>query len=135
MPNRKPLQQIRISGFSLVELLVVSAILAIGLLGVASLFSQGSFQDSRSYYATQANFILEQLIENSTINQYNENTYKNISNINNNITIDNVNYNFICNITNNTPIANSKEMNCSISWQIFRNSGSIRTTYVFSPKY
>lgn len=123
------------AGFSLVELLVVAAILAIGLLGVAALFSQGAWQDSRAYYATQANFILEQIVENSTRHQFDESSYKNISNINTNITIDSTTYNILCNVTNNTPTTNCKEMNCTILWNVLANSGFIRTTYVLSPKY
>ncbi|MBZ4686203.1 MAG: hypothetical protein JG774_1948 [Desulfomicrobiaceae bacterium] len=115
-------------GFSLVELLVVAAILAIGLLAIAKLFSQGAWQESRAYYETQANFLLEQTLENLTS--------ATPLPITTNTTLDNVDYTIACASANITLSEGSTTTNCSdcavtctVSWNIFGQNRSTSFTY------
>jgi prepilin-type N-terminal cleavage/methylation domain-containing protein len=115
-------------GFSLVELLVVAAILSIGLLAIAKLFSQGSWQESRAYYETQANFLLEQTLENLTsVTPLPFTT---------NTTIDNVDYSITCVSSNITLMESGTSTNCSncsatctVLWNVFGQNRSMSFTY------
>lgn len=53
-------------GFTLVEVLVAVAILAVGLMGVVSMISRSALQDVRAYHATQASLLVEEFLENAT---------------------------------------------------------------------
>lgn len=123
------------NGFSLVEALVAMVVLAVGALGVSSMVGHSTLQDSRAYYATKANMILEQFIENATRMQYSRTIYDTMNSSNATYSYDGVNYSRACILTDDTPFKYNKQMNCTI---VSENKGmhtAVEVIYVFSPKY
>lgn len=124
------------NGFTIVEILIAAVILAIGLLGVATMISRSTIADSRSYYMSRASMIMEEHIENATLAQYDKTKFNDIGDFSDDIVIDGVEYSMDCSVQNSTPLNEyTKEMTCTIDWN---NKGiQARTTYVyvFSRKY
>ena len=122
-------------GFTLVEVLIASAILAIGLLAVSTMIARSTIQDSRAYYMTRASMIVEEFFESQVRDQYVSADYDGMTNTAFDTTIDGITYSTTCTIVNDTPIKNTKQMTCQVSWN---NKGiQARTTYayVFSKKF
>ena len=122
-------------GFTLVEVLVASLILAIGLLAVATMISRSTIQDSRAYYMTKASLIVEEFFEEMIHVQYDEDDFKNMTNTAFNRVVDGVSYSTNCVIDNNMPIKNTKEMTCEVTWNNKGIQARTAYVYVFSPKY
>lgn len=123
------------TGFTLVEVLIATAVLAIGLMGVATMISRSTIQDSRSYHTSRASLMVEQFIENATLNQYDRIKYRDMAGMAQNMTLNGVNYEMICVLTNAAPINTCKEMNCTVAWNNKGLQSRTEFTYVFSPKY
>lgn len=123
------------SGFTLVEVLVTALILAIGLLSVATMTSRSTIQDSRAYYMSRASTMMEEFIEDTTRDQYDKDMFSNMTNATMNTTIDGVAYSMACSIQEDTPIDNTKEMTCTISWNNKGIQTSTTYVYVFAQKY
>lgn len=123
-------------GFTVVEVLVASAILAIGLMGVATMIARSTIADSRAYYTTRASMMMEEFIENATRAQYDAASFGNMTNATITQNIDGIPYTMTCTLQEDTPLnENTKEMTCVTNWN---NKGiQARTTYVyvFSRKY
>lgn len=122
-------------GFTLVEVLIASLILAIGLLAVATMISRSTLQDSRAYYMTKASMIAEEIFEEMIHAQYDEGDFKNMTDTALNTVVDGVNYSTNCIINNDTPIKNTKEMTCVVTWNNKGIQARTAYVYVFSPKY
>jgi prepilin-type N-terminal cleavage/methylation domain-containing protein len=123
-------------GFTLVETLIASAILAIGILLTATMIARSTIQDSRSYYMSRASMIMEEFIENATRSQYSPNEFSNMTNTLITTTIDGIEYKMTCNIANGIPLNNNtKEMSCAITWNNKGIQASTNYVYVFSKKY
>jgi len=122
-------------GFTLVEVLVASLILAIGLLAVATMISRSTIQDSRAYYMTKASLIVEEFFEEMIHVQYDEDDFKNMTNTAFNRVVNGVSYSTNCVIDNNMPIKNTKEMTCEVTWNNKGIQARTAYVYVFSPKY
>lgn len=133
--NTPPLLHRTGNGFTLVEVLVAAAILAIGLMATATMISRSTIQDARSYYMTQASLMVEEFLENQTLNQYDRNLFANMTGANATRTIDGVQYTMNCTLNDDTPIENCKEMNCSVVWNNKGLQSRTTSTYVFSKKY
>lgn len=122
-------------GFTLVEVLVASAILAIGLMGAATMISRSTIQDSRAYYTTRGSMMVEEFLENATRMQYNALDFRDMTGANLQETIDGVDYNMNCILANNTPMDRCKEMTCTLTWNNKGIQASTQYVYVYSPKY
>jgi len=122
-------------GFTLVEVLVATAILSIGLMGAATMVARSTIQDARAYYTTRASLMVEEFLENATRLQYNANNYRSMAGAAWNTTIDGVNYNTVCILANNTPMVNCKEMTCTITWNNKGLQASTQYVYAYAPKY
>lgn len=122
------------NGFTLVEVLVASAILAIGLLAAGTMISRSTIQDSRAYYMTQASMMVEEFLENATRMQYNKDDFNAMTGAAWSATIDGVDYNTACVLVDNTPIQNCKEMTCTITWNNKGLQASTTYVYVYSRK-
>lgn len=123
-------------GFTLIETLIASAILAIGILLTATMIARSTIQDSRSYYMSRASMMMEEFIENATRFQYSANEFSNMTNTFILTTIDGIDYRMKCDITNGIPLNNNtKEMSCEITWNNKGIQASTNYVYVFSKKY
>jgi len=122
-------------GFTLVEVLVAAAILAIGLMGVATMISRSTTQDSRSYYTTRASMMVEEFLENATRMQHNVEDFRNMTGASVNSTVDGIAYSMDCILANNTPFDRCKEMTCTLNWNNKGIQASTQYVYVYSPKF
>lgn len=124
-------------GFTLVEVLIASAILATGLLGVAGMISKSTIQDVRAYYTSRASLVIEEYLENATRIQYNATAFNNFGNSTANATIDGIVYNMQCGVVRNAPVAslNTVQTTCTVFWNNKGIQSSTQYVYVFSPKY
>lgn len=122
-------------GFTLVEVLVATAILSAGLLGAATMISRSTIQDARAFYMTRASLMVEEFLENATRMQYNAADFNAMTGAAWNATIDGVDYNTVCVLVDNTPIQNCKEMTCTITWNNKGLQASTAYVYVYSRKF
>ena len=116
-------------GFTLVEVLIATVILAVGLLAVSTMIARSTIQDSRAYYLTKASMIVEEFIEQETNKQYSQTDYNNIANISTTKTIDGIKYNLNCVIQNDIPYDFCKEMTCTVTWNNKGTQGN--TSYAY----
>ena len=128
-------QQTANRGFTLVEVLVAALILAIGLMGVATMIARSTLQDSRAYYMSRASTLMEEFVENSTLNQYDSAMFANMTNASVDTVIDGIAYSMDCSLREDTPISKTKEMTCTISWNNKGFQTSTTYVYVFAQKY
>ena len=124
-----------IKGFTLVEVLVATVILAIGLLSVATMISRSTTQDSRAYHMTHASLIIEDFLENATRAQYAALTFNNLSNATVNTVVAGVAYTMDCGIQDFAALNRCKEMTCTVNWNNKGIQASTSYVYVFSPKF
>lgn len=122
-------------GFTLIEVLMAAAILAIGLMGVASVIARASVQDVRAGHVSRANFLMEEFLENATRAQYSVQAYNALTDTAASRVIDGVRFAMNCTLAENTPVERCKEMTCILSWDNSGSHASARYVYVLSPKF
>ncbi len=122
-------------GFTLVEVLVATAILAIGLMGAATMIARSTIQDARAYYTTRASLMVEEFLENATRMQYEAANFNALTGANWSSAIDGVDYNTACVLVEDIPIQNCKEMTCTITWNNKGLQASTSYVYVYSQKF
>jgi len=123
------------NGFTLVEVLVASAILAIGLLAVATMTARSTIQDSRAYHMTHASMLIEEFLENSTRLQYDADDYATLADTVVINTINGVIYTMNCTLSAVAPVDRCREMTCTVNWNNKGIQASTQYVYAFSPKY
>jgi prepilin-type N-terminal cleavage/methylation domain-containing protein len=122
-------------GFTLIEVLMAAAILAIGLLAVASLVTHSFVLDVRASQLSRGSLLLEEYLENATRAQYFARDFKLLTDTSESRTIDGVGYTLNCTMADNTPVGRCKEMTCILSWDNRGSRASARYVYVLSPKF
>ena len=123
-------------GFTLVEILVGAAILALGILAAAGLISRSTIQDARAYYMTQAALMAEEFLESRISAQYSEKDFNKLEGGSINRTLDGVEYRMNCVLTNSTPMDmdGCKEIVCTVNWNNKGLQSQVVSTYVYSRK-
>jgi prepilin-type N-terminal cleavage/methylation domain-containing protein len=122
-------------GFTLIEVLMASAILAIGLMGIAAVIARASVQDVRASHISRVNFLMEEFLENATRAQYSAQTFNALTDTAASRVIDGVRFSMSCTLAENTPVERCKEMTCILSWDNSGSRASARYVYVLSPKF
>ena len=122
-------------GFTLIEILMAMAILAIGLMGVASLIAKASVQDIGAGHVSQGSLLVEKFLENAARAQYSAQAFNALTGTNANTVIDGVRFSMNCTLSDNTPLERCKEMTCTLIWNNSGSQVSERYVYVLSPKF
>jgi prepilin-type N-terminal cleavage/methylation domain-containing protein len=122
-------------GFTLIEVLMATAILGIGLMGVASLISQASVQDIRAGHVSCGSHLAEEFLENAARTQYSAQAFNALTDTKANTVINGVQFSITCTLADNTPVERCKEMTCTLSWNNSGSPASARYVYVLSPKF
>lgn len=120
-------------GFTLIEALMAAAILAIGLMGVASVIARASLQDVRAGHVSRGSFLVEEFLENASRAQYSAQAFRSLADTATSRVIDGVRFSMNCTLADNTPLERCKEITCTLSWD--NNGASARYVYVLSPKF
>ena len=119
-------------GFTLIEVLIASAILAIGLLAVSSMIARSTIQDSRAYYLTKASMMIEEHFERESNKQYSDDGFEDeLTGSVNTTIIDGITYSMTCTVQNATPQPFCKEMTCIVTWNNKGLQGNTRYAYDF----
>lgn len=114
---------------------MASAILAIGLLSVATMTSRSTIQDSRAYHMTHASMMVEEFLENATRMQYNADDYGDLAGTVATRTVNGVVYTMNCTLSAVAPVDRCKEMTCTVDWNNKGIQARTQYVYAFSPKY
>jgi prepilin-type N-terminal cleavage/methylation domain-containing protein len=123
------------SGFTLIEVLMAAAILAIGLMGIASVIARASVQDVRASHVSRGSFLVEEFLENATRAQYSAQTFNTLTDTAASRLIDGIRFTMNCTLADNTPVERCKEMACILTWNNKGSPASARYVYVLSPKF
>lgn len=122
-------------GFTLIEVLMATAILAIGLMGVASVITWACVQDVRASHLSRGSFLVEEFMETATRAQYSAQAFNALTDATANRLIEGVRYTMNCTLAENTPVERCREVTCILSWNNQGSSASARYVYVLSPKF
>lgn len=133
--SRWPWEKKASPGFTLIEVLMAAAILAIGLMGAAALISQAFVQDVRASHVSRGNFLMEEFLENTSRAQYSAQAFNALTDSNVSRISDGVRYFLNCTMTDNTPVQRCKEMTCILTWNNKGSRASARYVHVLSPKF
>jgi general secretion pathway protein I len=123
------------AGFTLIEVLMATAILAIGLMGVASVITWACVQDVRASHLSRGGFLVEEFMETATRAQYSAQAFNALTGTTANRLIEGVRYSMNCTLAENTPVERCREVTCILSWNNQGSSASARYVYVLSPKF
>lgn len=122
-------------GFTLIEVLMAAAILAVGLMSVAALIARSSMQEVRSDHMSRAYFLMEDFLENATRAQYSAQAFRSLTDSATSRVIDGLRFSLNCTMAENTPVERCKEMTCILAWTSSGSHASARYVYVLSPKF
>ena len=114
---------------------MAAAILAIGLMAVATLITQSFVLDVRASQLARGSLLLEERLENATRAQYSAQDFKVLAGSSTSTIIGGVRYSINCTMTDNTPVERCKEMTCILSWNSRGSRARARYVYVLSPKF
>lgn len=115
-------------GFTLIEIMITLVILSIGLVALAGLQVSAIKGNAFSKRMTAAVSIANQKLE-----QIKDTTYANIlSESSTQITQSNMSFTRQVTVTNNSPLANTKTVNVTVTWSDGSNSHSVPITTIFS---
>jgi type IV pilus assembly protein PilV len=115
-------------GFSLIELMITLVILSIGLVALAGLQVSAIKGNAFSKRMTAAVSIANQKLE-----QIKDTAYANIlSESSTQITQSNMSFTRQVTVTNNSPLANTKTVNVTVTWSDGSNSHSVPITTIIS---
>lgn len=123
------------AGFTLIEVLMAAAILAIGLMGVASVITRASMQDVRARHVSRGSFLVEELLENATRAQFSAQAFRALADTSTSRVIDGVRFSLNCTLAENMPVERCKEMTCILTWNNSGSRANARYIYVLSPKF
>jgi prepilin-type N-terminal cleavage/methylation domain-containing protein len=133
--SRRPWNENNSPGFTLIEVLMAAAILAIGLAGVATLIARSSAQDIRSGHICQGSHLAQEFLEKAIRAQYSAKAFHSLADSNASAVIDGVLFSLSCTMADNTPVERCKEMTCTVTWNNSDSNASTRYIYVLSPKF
>ena len=133
--SRRPWDEKNSPGFTLIEVLMAAAILAIGLAGVATLIARASVQDVRSARICRGSHMVEEFLEKAIRAQYSAKAFHSLADSNASAVIDGVLFSLSCTMADNTPVERCKEMTCTVTWISDGSHASTRYIYVLSPKF
>ena len=136
--NNRPLQPCdkhTCRGFTLIEALIATAVLSIGLMGVVSLIAQASTQQLRARRLSRGSHMVEEVLEKSIPAQYSAKEFSALADSNATAVIDGVRFSLNCTLTDNTPVDRCREMTCVLTWNTSGFQASARYIYVLSPKF
>jgi prepilin-type N-terminal cleavage/methylation domain-containing protein len=122
------------AGFSLIEALIASAVLAIGIMGVVSMVLSASILDLRSHRLSQASLVFEDIVEGMAQKQHDPEQYRNMTAPSGPITRDGMSYGVNCTLNDEMPIAGCREMTCRITWNLNGRTYAARHAYTFALK-
>ena len=115
-------------GFTLIELMITLVILSIGLVALVGLqvsaIKGNTFSKRMTAAVTIANQKLEQIKDTAYANILSESSTQ--------ITQSNMTFTRQVMVTNNTPLANTKTVNVTVTWSDGSNSHSVPITTVIS---
>lgn len=120
------------AGFSLIEALIASAVLAIGIMGVVSMVLSASILDLRSHRLSQASLLFEDIVEGMARTQHDPAQYRNMTAPSGSVTRGGLNFGVNCTLNEETPFAGCREMTCRITWNLNGRSYAIRHAYTFA---
>lgn len=122
-------------GFTLIEVLMAAAILAIGLAAVASVIAKASLDDVRASHMSQGHLLVEEYLEHAARAQYSADAFRLLADSTASRVISGVRFTVNCTLADNTPVERCKEMTCILSWDNKGSPASARYVYVLSPKF
>jgi type IV pilus assembly protein PilV len=115
-------------GFTLIEIMITLVILSIGIFALAGLQVSAIKGNAFSKRMTAAVSIANQKLE-----QIKDTAYANIlSESSTQITQSNLQFTRQVTVTNNSPLANTKTVNVTVTWSDGSNSHSVPITTIFS---
>ena len=126
----------RSQGFTLIEVLVATAILGVGLMAVATLISRAAIQDNRAFYASRGSLLVEEVLERATRAQYSPQAFRSLTSMNATSTvIDGIQFSMTCALTEDAPVERCRQMTCDLSFNNKGHHSTIRYIHVLSPKF
>jgi prepilin-type N-terminal cleavage/methylation domain-containing protein len=122
-------------GFTLIEVLVATAILGVGLMAVATLISRAAIQDSRAYHASRGSLLVEEVLERAIRAQYSPQAFRSLTAMNASTVIEGIQFSMTCALAEDTPVERCRQMTCDLSFNNKGHLSTIRYIHVLSPKF
>lgn len=108
-------------GFTLVEAAVAMVIIAVGIICVVSMQSTSALGNRKSFQMSTASSFAERTIEAMASQDFAD-----ISSLVSDLNASGVQYQLAATVTEDVPVANCKQINCTVMW----NTSMLRYVYV-----